>query len=143
MDINAKRLDKDSLARVFIKEYLGILELDEAESSFDASVQTQNYKEKYPVIRRLFASGFLRSSVLRNRIQPWLFQGENQPIELVIRAAMIGHLRVVKEMTEIKNLLLELNLSETITSQSSLQIEDKHLPEDIGNLIVEFWFGYV
>jgi hypothetical protein len=137
MDVSLKRLDGDSLARAFIKTYLGILESKEPESSFDASVQTQKYKEKYPVIRRLFASGFLRSSFLRTRIDP-LFKGENPPIELVIRAAMIGHSRFAKEITGIKTLLLEFDLSDHVCSKSSV-----HLPEDVANIIVEYWFGYV
>jgi hypothetical protein len=148
MDINAKKLDKDPLARSFIKTYLDILEMEEPESSYDASIQTHMYKEKYPVIRRLFASGFLKSSFLRTRIEP-LFQGVNPPIELVIRAAMIGHKRVAQEMIDVKNTLLDIDIDENYGLRSSGQDEKEpdspskhHLPRDVANVIVEFWFGY-
>jgi len=145
MDVQIKRLDKDPLARSFIKTYLDILEMDEPESSYDASVQTHMYKEKYPVIRRLFASGFLRSAFLRTRIEP-LFQGENPPIELVIRAAMIGHKRVAQEMIDVKNTLLDIDIfghNFPIDDEKELYSPSKHhLPRDVANVIVEFWFGY-
>eukprot|EP00475_Leptophrys_vorax_P016390 TRINITY_DN22849_c0_g1_i1.p1 TRINITY_DN22849_c0_g1~~TRINITY_DN22849_c0_g1_i1.p1 ORF type:complete len:404 (-),score=91.98 TRINITY_DN22849_c0_g1_i1:84-1295(-) len=157
MDIHVKRLDKDQLARKFIKTYCDILEMEEPESSYDASLQTHMYKEKYPVIRRLFASGFLRSSFLRTRIEP-LFQGENPPIELVIRAAMIGHKRIAQEMIDVKNTLLEIDIDENWLYLDSPYYGDDdyddekrivvsspskhHLPRDVANVIVEFWFGY-
>lgn len=169
-DLQIQRLDRDPLAREFIKIYLGILEMEEPESSYDATIQTKRYREKYPVIRRLFASGFLRSSFLRTRIEP-LFQGDNPPIELVIRAAMIGHRRIAQEMSDVRNVLLEYeivqdfngnNAGEEEEAEAKYENEQHHhlllqlqsqqhnqlrivqtLPLDVANVILEFWFGYV
>ena len=130
---------------------LDILEIEEPESSYDASVQTQRYREQYPVVRRLFASGFLRCSPLRQRIEP-LFGGANSPIQLVIRASMIGHKQIAKEMETVRMVLLGVDdLIDDELSFEELKLEmhedqqgriSLKIPEVIANLIVEYWYGY-
>jgi hypothetical protein len=137
LDIPLSKLDKDSLAREFIKVYLDLLELEEPETSYDAAMRTKQYRKQYPVVRRLFASGFLRSSQLRAHVETYMqvARGESElpieasPVELVIRAAMIGHKRVSMEMNELREeiLLLCLDLEHDVMVECHICCYKQHI----------------